>query len=132
MRKSLYTPTYQSWQAMKQRCYSKKHQHYPNYGGRGITVCARWHTYSLFLADMGARPEGMSLDRKRNAEGYTKDNCRWATRTEQNRNSSQNRNINYRGETKCLAEWCQLLGLNYANSYYRLFISNWSVQDAFK
>jgi hypothetical protein len=131
MSKSHYTPTYQSWQAMKQRCNQPNHKHFENYGGRGVKVCDRWNTYANFLADMGARPDGCSLDRIDNDKGYEPSNCKWATRTEQNRNNSQNRNITFKGQTKCLAEWCLDLKLNYARVYARLFKLHWSVDDAF-
>jgi hypothetical protein len=131
MSKAHYTPTYQSWQAMKQRCLNPKHAHYSNYGGRGITICPEWMVYANFLADMGERPEGHSLDREKSSEGYSPDNCKWATRTEQNRNNSQNRVVEYLGQRRCLSEWCELFGLQYARTYARLFIMNWKVKDAF-
>lgn len=116
---------------MKQRCLQPGHKYYENYGGRGIRICERWMTYANFLEDMGERPSGCSLDRKFNDKDYSLNNCRWATRTEQNRNNSQNRNITFNGQTKCLAEWCELLKLNYARVYARLFKLNWKVEDAF-
>jgi hypothetical protein len=79
-------PTYVSWQAMMSRCYTTSHSAYANYGGRGITVCERWHTYEMFLADMGERPLGLSLDRVDNALGYEPGNCRWSTASEQAQN----------------------------------------------
>ncbi len=81
---------------------------------------------------MGERPKGMSLERRDNDLNYEPNNCRWATRTEQNRNSSQNRMISFRGKTKCLAEWCEELKLNYARVYARLFRLNWSIEDALR
>lgn len=130
--KAHYTPTYQSWQAMKQRCLQTGHKHYDNYGGRGITICERWLTYANFLADLGARPDGCSLDRIDSNGPYSLDNCRWATKSQQSRNSSQNRMISFRGQTKCLAEWCEVLNLKYARTYMRLFRLNWSIEDALR
>lgn len=85
------TLEYQSWLAMKQRCYNKKHTHYKDYGGRGITVCDRWldklNGFENFLEDMGHRPsKEYSLDRIDNDKGYYKENCRWATKKEQANN----------------------------------------------
>lgn len=78
--------TYHSWRAMMNRCYRVNQENYPRYGGRGITVCRRWHRFENFLKDMGVRPEGMTLDRKNNDRGYSKSNCRWATSSQQERN----------------------------------------------
>lgn len=78
------SPTYQTWRMMRARCYNKNHDKYKYYGGRGITVCARWfNSFELFLADMGPRPAGTTLDRIDNDGNYQKDNCKWATRLEQ-------------------------------------------------
>jgi hypothetical protein len=81
------TPTYQSWHAMNQRCNDIKASNYHHYGGRGIKVCERWKSFENFLADMGDRPEGMTLDRYPDVNGdYEPSNCRWATKSEQERN----------------------------------------------
>lgn len=75
--------TYRSWHAMRQRCENKRHRAFPDYGGRGISVHERWQSFEAFLADMGERPEGCSLDRINPDLNYSPDNCRWATRKEQ-------------------------------------------------
>lgn len=83
-------PEYNSWRAMKERCYYKKHTQYKDYGGRGITVCDRWldraRGFYNFLEDMGPRPEGTTLDRINIDGPYSPDNCRWATYVEQSLN----------------------------------------------
>ena len=85
-----WSRTYRSWQSIFQRCDNPKHPDFDYYGGRGITVCARWReSFENFRTDMGERPEGMTLDRRDNSKGYGPDNCRWATRTQQSRNSRQ-------------------------------------------
>lgn len=81
------SPTYASWQAMRERCENSHNAAYNKYGGRGIKVCERWLTFENFLADMGERPKGTSIDRFPNRDGdYEPGNCRWATATEQSRN----------------------------------------------
>lgn len=80
------TPQYAVWCAMWARCTNPDNKAYADYGGRGITVCTRWGFYENFLADMGECPPGLSLDRINNDRGYSRSNCRWATRTEQANN----------------------------------------------
>jgi len=71
---------------MKSRCTYPSHPHYENYGGRGISVCSRWKFFENFLADMGARPAGLTLDRINSNGNYEPSNCRWATPKEQQAN----------------------------------------------
>ena len=85
------TPTYRSWVAMRERCQRPNHHKFPLYGGRGITVCTQWQTFTGFLADMGERPEGTTIDRIDVNDGYHPGNCRWASDTEQRANRRDSR-----------------------------------------
>lgn len=80
------TRTWVSWQEMKRRCDKPEAPGYQHYGGRGIGVCDRWREFANFVADMGERPDGTSLDRVDVNGDYTPDNCRWATTSQQGRN----------------------------------------------
>lgn len=81
--------TYKSWQMMRQRCSNPRNDNYRRYGAKGIGVCERWESFENFVADMGERPEGTSLDRIDSVGNYESGNCRWATRREQNVNTSR-------------------------------------------
>lgn len=85
------TGAYNSWAGIIQRCTNPNNPAYPNYGGRGIGVCDDWLTFDGFYADMGDRPQGMSIDRINNDDSYRKDNCRWASAKTQASNRRERR-----------------------------------------
>lgn len=105
-------PLYFIWKAMRQRCGNATSREYSNYGGRGVRVCDRWSVFENFVADMGPRPEGASLDRIDNNGNYEPGNCRWATQALQSRNTRRTRMISHLGATMCIADWARLAGLN--------------------
>jgi len=105
------TREHRTWQSMLRRCETPTTPSFRYYGGRGIKVCARWHDFAVFLADMGPRPAGTSLDRINNDGDYEPGNCRWATPLIQSRNSRHNRILEFRGESHCVSEWAEILGV---------------------
>lgn len=114
---------------MHARCYDSSHTSYPNYGGRGIKVCDRWHIMSNFVDDMVERPEGMSLDRIDVNGNYEPSNVRWATREEQARNTRANNNLTIDGVTKTVTEWAKYSQVT-AGQIGRRVKAGWSHKDA--
>ena len=114
------SPTYRSWRAMKSRCDLETDPWYWAYGGRGVTYDVRWASFENFLADMGVRPEGKTLERKKNNGSYCKDNCKWGTYREQTLNRTITRWVTLDGQTKCLSDWCRERGLTSGLVAWRL------------
>lgn len=92
-RVTVETTEYRIWKGIIQRCTNPNRRAWPNYGGRGIQVCDRWRSFENFLADMGPRPAGKSIDRIDNDGNYEPDNCRWATPLEQRHNRRDSRQV---------------------------------------
>ena len=114
------TPGYSSWQNMITRCTQPSHMHYANYGGRGITVCARWReSFANFYADMGDRPDGHSLDRVDTNGNYEPGNCRWATHKQQQNNMRSNVLVEHEGRAMTIAQFADATGIPYATVYDR-------------
>lgn len=105
------TRGYQAWISMHRRCYSPSDNRYQHYGGRGIVVCAEWHSVEGFIDDMGQPGVNMTLDREDVNGNYSPGNCRWMTNADQQRNRRNNRLITSNGITKPLAVWAAELGL---------------------
>ena len=125
------TPEYNSWNGMRQRCYSEKHRYYKYYGGKGITICERWlNSFEDFLEDMGERPKGTTLDRKDGSKGYYKENCRWATGKEQQNNRKSTIVIEYNGTQKTITEWAEEYDINFFTLWSRLHERKWPIEKA--
>lgn len=124
-------PEYAIWSAIKSRCYNPKNKAYLNYGGRGIAMSNRWlYSFENFITDMGKRPSSKySIERKDNDGNYDANNCKWATRDEQNRNSRHNVWITYGDETLCLKDWADKIGLHAGTLRSRLK-KGWPVEKA--
>ena len=123
------TSTYKSWEAMIQRCSNASLKSYKNYGGRGISVCDEWTKFEKFYADMGIKPNGCSIDRIDVNGNYNQLNCRWSTMKQQNRNRRNNRLIEFNGETMCVNEWAESLGINKRTLLNRL-TNGWEIKKA--
>lgn len=115
------TRLYSAWNAMKQRCHNPNSTEYHNYGGRGIIVCERWRdSFENFLADMGERPEGMSIDRIDNDGNYEPGNCRWATSAEQARNKRTNNLVTFQNRTLTVMDWARYFKIPRSTLYARV------------
>jgi hypothetical protein len=113
-------PEHYVWRSMHSRCYRNTDRSYPHYGGRGICVSSHWSAYENFLADMGHRPSPEhSLDRIDNDGPYSKSNCRWATRSEQQKNKTTTRLYTDGSFTGTLTECAARLGVSKELAFYR-------------
>jgi len=115
---------------MRRRCLSPSSPIFRYYGGRGIKICAGWGDYLTFLADMGERPAGRTLDRIDNDGDYEPGNCRWATRVEQANNKSSNRILSALGQRKTMAQWAAETGIKTATIWARLELYDWTPAEA--
>lgn len=123
-----YHPLRKMYQSMITRCYNPNVKDYHNYGGRGITVCARWRdSFANFLEDMGERPEGYTLDRIDNDGSYSPENCRWASLLQQGNNKRSNRFLLYNGKNLTMQQWSTLTGINKVTISRRIR-SGWSIE----
>lgn len=121
---------YWIWNMVVQRCTNPSVKNWNDYGGRGITVCDSWLKFENFFADMGKRPTTLhSLERIDNSLGYSKENCKWATRAEQARNKRNNRMLTIDGETRHLADWCREYGIGHTIVISRIN-RGWNERDA--
>lgn len=122
---------YDIYKQMIARCYDPKNKSYSDYGVRGITVCDRWREdFFNFFADMGKKPEGKSIDRVDNNLGYSPENCRWATRLEQNNNKSCTVKYTFNGRTQSRKTWAKELGMTDTCIRYRIDVKGWSFEKA--
>lgn len=132
---------YGRWAGVIKRCFREYDVNYQRYGGAGITVCKGWQEFSAFVRDMGDPPPQQTLDRIDYAGNYSCGkcgecvrngwpmNCRWVSDVQQQRNKSSNRVLTFRGESRCVAEWAEKVGLNRETLYGRLN-AGWSIERA--
>ena len=112
--------THNTWGAMLDRCRNPNHAAYPYYGRRGIRVCERWLDFTSFLADMGARPDGMTIERIDNNGNYEPGNCRWVAQSEQSKNTRANIQLTFNGRTMIASEWAKETGIRPGTIRYRV------------
>ena len=125
---------YNTWNRMIHRCYDVSNHKYPSYGGRGILVCEDWrNNYDSFYkwALENGYCFGLWIERIDNNGNYCPENCKWATRTEQMRNTRRTHLIDYNGTRKSLAEWCEILNLYYPTINSRIN-KGWDAARAFE
>ena len=124
------TKVWIAWQSMRRRCDYPRAANYSLYGGRGIKVCDRWNSFESFLDDMGEPPTPEhSLDRIDTNGDYEPENCRWATRKEQQNNKRNNRILEYNGESHTVTEWAARSGIQKITLFKRLQ-SGWAITKA--
>ena len=112
------------------RCYNPNNPAYSRYGGRGIKVCERWRKIENFIADMGQKPEGKSIDRIDNNGNYSPENCRWATHKEQMNNKRNNRILIHNGLSLTMAQWAEKLNTSSPVLCRRLNNYKWTIKKA--
>ena len=122
---------YQTWRGMLERCNDQKRDCFKNYGGRGITVCARWaDDFDAFLSDMGRCPENYTIERIDNDGPYSPENCKWASRMEQGANTRKCRMLTLHGETHHMSEWARRFGMSAGVLKHRIDHQEMSLEKA--
>lgn len=125
-----YSAEYGIWRGILKRCKSPSCSSYPLYGGRGITVCDEWLTFSGFISDMGFRPDKrLSIERRDNDGPYSKSNCYWATSIEQNNNTRGCRPILFDGRWQTASMWAREFNMRPSTLRERLR-RGWCIKDA--
>lgn len=127
------TRIYRIWANMKARCYTPSYTRFENWGGRGISVCDEWkNDFQAFYdwAMSNGYQDNLTIDRIDNDGDYHPNNCRWVSYKTQTRNSRTNRMITFNGETRCLNEWSEIVGIDRHTITVRLNQLNWSIERA--
>lgn len=129
------TRLYKIWRTMKLRCYNKNASNYNHYGARNIAVCREWKDNFQAFYDWSMShgyKDNLTIDRINVNGNYSPNNCRWVDMTTQIRNRRNTKYVTYKGVTKPLKEWCEILGIKYSATWNRINILNWSIERAFE
>lgn len=129
-RRGQVTREYKIWLGIKRRCYNKNNARYMNYGGRGIVISESWKQFINFFNDMGLKPDSLTLERIDNNGNYCKENCKWATVSEQNLNTTRTVRHLYNGKNLTPSEWAKETGINIGTLSNRLNNPNWSLEKS--
>ena len=125
------TRLYHIWNGMKGRCFNKNNKDYPNYGGRGISICDEWkYSAEKFFEWSISHGYGkyLSIDRIDNNKGYTPENCQWISNKKQQRNKRNNHIVYFNGESHCVSEWADITGISKGTIVSRIRYG-WNVKD---
>lgn len=128
-------PLYDVWGKMKARCFNAQDKDYVDYGARGISMDNNWalnFVQFYYWALENGYTKGMEIDRENNDGNYCPDNCRFVTRSQNMRNTRRNNMVTYKGQTKCLAEWSDILGIKRYTLFGRISKLGWTVEKAFE
>jgi hypothetical protein len=124
------TREFRIWQQMKYRCENPNYRFFADYGGRGLTVCPSWsRSFEAFFRDMGPAPRGATLERKKNDQGYSKANCCWASRVQQQANRRNTVFVDYEGRSVALSELTRRFNVPHSRVAHRIR-SGWDVHVA--
>lgn len=132
-----YPRLYRIYRGMKTRCTNPKYLYWDRYGGRGISICDEWQNFDNFCDwalssgyEESKRCPALSIDRIDVDKGYSPDNCRWATATQQANNTSRNHLISAFGKTMTIAEWARETGIKDRTIYHRVAEYGWTPEEA--
>lgn len=124
---------YNTWCRIKSKCYNKNNDHYKYYGKRGIKLCDEWLSDPVAFYNWSMEngyQDNLTIDRIDVNGNYEPNNCRWVDQKTQVRNRRNSRYITYKGETKTIMEWCEILNLKYRTVHKRIYKLNWSIEKA--